>query len=251
MDKKLQTKISKMVESKSVPNILFYGPYLCGKEELCKQLIIDIYKTREQVNKFVLMINCLSNKGIKTIKEHIKLFSMQVLNTTRDVSFKTIVLMHSENLTYESQYSLRRTIEQYNKTTRFVLLCENKYQLLSPICSRFAHFYVNNGNYSKKIHKHLDKFNYGKFNTILAPYFSGLSTNTLDLKTIYKTSLLLYNNNYNAFEVLNKFSANPNYNSINLIFADLNRNLRNELMSIFYLLAIFRNNSKIQIYEYY
>lgn len=241
----IQRRLEKLVQKKSIPNIIFYGPYNCGKERACDIFVNNIYKDDTNINKYVLVINCLSTNGIKIIKEHIKLFSMQIFNKTESVKFKIIILKYSENLTYDSQYSLRRTIEQYSKTTRFVLICENKNQLLTPICSRFAHIYVNDNN-KTKIYKNIDNFKYMKYNKIIQKYH-----NNLNLKNICDISLELYKNNFYSYEILNKFKNNVNYDNVKLLFNNLNKNFKNEVLSIFFLLVIFRNNVEIEIFHYY
>ena len=45
---------------------------MCGKENMYEEFIKNLYKTPENVTKYVLTINCLSTNGIKIIKEHIK-----------------------------------------------------------------------------------------------------------------------------------------------------------------------------------
>jgi DNA polymerase III delta prime subunit len=250
---KVKTKLDSYIEKDSIPNILFYGPYMCGKEEIYRKFIIDLYKSNENISKYVLTINCLSTNGIKIIKEHIKLFSMQIFNKTKDVNFKTIVLEHADNLTYDSQYSLRRTIEQYSKTTRFIFVCENKYRLLNPLSSRFAHIYINE-NRNKCLHNNIDKFNYTKYNFLIEKY-NNLIKNTdpkiNKLLEIYKISYEFHKCNFHCFEIFSKFRSNPNYNNLSLIFGKINKNICNDLFSIFYLLVVFRNNLEIEIYDYY
>ena len=51
---------------------------------------------------------------------------MQIIKKDENLMFKTIILEYAENLTYDSQYCLRRTIEQYSNHTRFIILCEVK-----------------------------------------------------------------------------------------------------------------------------
>lgn len=250
---KVKTKLDSYIEKDSIPNILFYGPYMCGKEEIYRKFIIDLYKSNENISKYVLTINCLSTNGIKIIKEHIKLFSMQIFNKTKDVNFKTIVLEHADNLTYDSQYSLRRTIEQYSKTTRFIFVCENKYRLLNPLSSRFAHIYINE-NRNKCLHNNIDKFNYTKYNFLIEKY-NNLIKNTdpkiNKLLEIYKISYEFHKCNFHCFEIFSKFRSNPNYNNLSLIFGKINKNICNDLFSIFHLLVVFRNNLEIEIYDYY
>ena len=250
MTKELINKIDNLSKNENLSNILFYGPFLNGKEHLSNHLIKNIYKTTNNINKYVLKINCLSINGIKNIKEHIKLFSMQILNKTDLIKFKTIVLENAEYLTYDSQYSLRRTIEHYNETTRFILICENKYKLLAPICSRFYHIYIDNNKYNK-IYNNYDSFNYTKYNSIMKRYFEKNSENTLSVIDIMEISNSLYNNNFYAYEIFSKFKNNPNYNNVDIIFNKICFNYKNEIMSIFFILNIFRNNSKIEISEYY
>lgn len=243
--KEKQNKIDYFVNSNNVPNLLIYGPYLNGKEDLCKYFINKVY-TKDSIKKYVLTINCLSNSGIKMIKDNIKLFSMQIINKSNNIHFKTIILQYCEYLTYDSQYSLRRTIEQFSKNTRFILLCENKNKLLNPICSRFVHIYVNNNLHNIYFNDFV-KFKYVIFNKIIKDY----EKNKDNLNSILQLSKELYLNNFYSYEILSKFKKHINYNLINMIFEKVCHNLRNEELCIFYLLNIFRNNLKIQIYELY
>lgn len=250
---KVNIKLDAYIEKDSIPNILFYGPYMCGKEQTYNQFIKNLYKTPESISKYVLIINCLSTNGIKIIKEHIKLFSMQITKQTNDVNFKTIVLEHADNLTYDSQYSLRRTIEQYSKTTRFIFICEDKYHLLNPLASRFAHIYINE-NPNKCIHNNIDKFSYSKYNYLIKKYNDLIQSNDSNINVlmeIYKLSVEFHKNNFYCFEIFYKMKDNPNYENLSLVFGKINKNLCCDLFSIFYLLVLFRNNSEIEIYDYY
>uniref|UniRef100_A0AB39JEG0 Replication Factor C Small Subunit n=1 Tax=Florenciella sp. virus SA2 TaxID=3240092 RepID=A0AB39JEG0_9VIRU len=250
MEKDIINKIDNISNNKNLSNILFYGPFLHGKEDICDYLIKSIYNTNQNIAKYVLTINCLSINGIKNIKEYIKLFSMQILNKTDTIKFKTIILKNAEYLTYDSQYSLRRTIEHYNKTTRFILICDNKYKILNPICSRFHQIYIDNHKYNKKYNNY-DNFNYIKYNSIMKKYFEKISNDTLTPKDIISISSELYSNNFYAYEIIDKFKKNPNYNNVDIIFDNICFNYKNEIMSIFFLLNVFRNNLKIEISEYY
>ena len=244
---RIKEKIKKLIDTDNVPNILLYGPFLCGKEIISDYVINYIYKNDKNIiDKYVLKINCLSNNGIKKIKENIKLFSMQIINNKYNVKFKVILLQYSEYLTYDSQYSLRRTIEQYNHNTRFILLCENKFKLLNPICSRFSHFYVNNSN-NNIIN---NNFNYNKYNKIMSK-FENINNCSNTLYNILTISKELYLNNYYSYEILNRFKNNINYNNVKLIYNNYCYNLKNEILSIFFLLNIFRNNYKIEISKIY
>lgn len=250
---KAKMKLDSYIQKASIPNILFFGPYIGGKEEIYQQFIANLYNSNENISKYVLTINCLSTNGIKIIKEHIKLFSMQIFNKTKDVNFKTIVLEHADNLTYDSQYSLRRTIEQYSKTTRFIFVCENKYRLLNPLSSRFAHIYINEKR-NMSLHNNIDKFNYTKYKYLIQKYNNLLQNKDPQINKlleIYKISVEFHKYNFHCFEIFQKFRTNPNHNNLSLIFGKVNKNFCNDLFSIFYLLVVFRNNLEIEIYDYY
>ena len=250
---KVIMKLDNYIQKDSIPNLLFFGPYMCGKEETYKKFINNLYKSNDNIFKYVLTINCLSTNGIKIIKEHIKLFSMQILKKTKDVNFKTIVLEHADNLTYDSQYSLRRTIEHYSKTTRFIFVCENKYRLLNPLSSRFAHIYINE-NRNKRLHNNIDKFNYTKYNHLIQKYNDLLQNKDPKINKlleIYKIGTEFHKYNFHCFEIFQKFRNNPNFDNLALIFEKINKNFCNDVFSIFYLLVVFRNNSEIEIYDYY
>src|SRR6185437_17180649 len=47
-------------------------------------------------------------------------------------SFKTVVILNTDELTYQTQAFLRRTMEQYSKTCRFILCCNNLSKINPP-----------------------------------------------------------------------------------------------------------------------
>ena len=48
---------------------------------------------------------------------------MQIIaKEQNNIYFKTIILKYCEYLTYDSQYSLRRTIEMFSNNTRFIIV---------------------------------------------------------------------------------------------------------------------------------
>ena len=243
-----KTKLNNFIKNDNIPNLLIYGPHLCGKETICDEFINDIYNSKELKKKYVLKINCVSIKGIKMIKENIKLFSMQIINKKSNVYFKTIILYHAEFLTYDSQYSLRRTIEQFSNNTRFILLCQDKTNILSPILSRFVHIYINNNNNNSII---FTNQNYTKINKYINEYNKIIEDEENILNKLYYLSTDMYNDNIFAIELLTRFKNHKNYNKIKMIFEKQRINFRNETLSIFYILSLFRNNQDFEIYDLY
>lgn len=235
-------QLNQLIHMDNIPNLLFHGPYLEGKEELCKYFVQCIHPTHENYQKYVLWINCLYNNGIQSMKQHIKLFAMQIMKQTESLKFKVVVLQHAEYLTHDSQYCLRRTIEQYNKNTRFVILCKNKHKLLQPICSRFVQMYIN-------VHEHKKQFliaspfRYPKYKQLMSIY------ETCTFKELYPLAHLFYKEHFLAIELLAKFKTHPNYDNVYFIFESFRKEIKNEILSIFYLLNVFRNKSHIQIFS--
>ena len=71
------------------------------------------------------------------------------------------------------------------------------------------------------------------------------------LNNLYKLSEEIYKNNILSFEILHKFKKHENYNNIFLMFEKYRINVRNEIFCIFFLLCVFRNNQKIEIFDLY
>lgn len=248
---KKEKQLESFIIKQNVPNLLFFGPYMNGKEKICYNFIHRLYPNQEDFNKYVLMINCLTTNGIQTMKDIIKLFSMQIIQKTSGLYFKTIVLQYAEYLTNDAQYSLRRTIEQYNHNTRFILLCEKKHQLLQPICSRFVHYYINDSNTYFHPLLTLDSFQYAKYNMYMKEYEQVIQCKESSTLSVYRIAKRMYHDHFSAHDLLLKQKKHPNYDSIVIMFRKCCGIFRNEILCIFYILSLFRNKSKIQILNIY
>ena len=55
---------------------------------------------------------------------------------------KTVILRNADKLTQDAQSALRRCIEIYSKSTRFIIIVENKDNILNPILSRFCSMFI-------------------------------------------------------------------------------------------------------------
>ena len=164
-----------------------------------------------------------------------------------------ILLKHAEYLTYDSQYSLRRTIEQYSNSTRFVLICESKKNLLAPILSRFVPLYINDESRTKH-----DNFNICTNNPsvmikeMIEKYYSIIKEEPENiLIELFYLSEEIYRNNIFAFEILHKFKKHKNYNNVFMMFEKFRMNVRNETFCIFFILCVFRNNHNLEIFDLY
>ena len=97
---------------------------------------------KETINSYVMYVNCAQGKGIKFIRDDLKLFAKTHISTKGGNFFKSIILLNADKLTIDAQSALRRCIEVFSHTTRFFIVVEDKYKLLKPILSRFCEIYV-------------------------------------------------------------------------------------------------------------
>ena len=139
----IHEKLKYFIEIKKIPNIIFHGVSGCGKRTLVKLFIQDIYNhNKESIKNYVMEVNCAHGKGIRFIREELKLFARTNINLKDGETFKTIILSNADKLTIDAQSALRRCIELFSHSTRFFIIVEDKYKLLKPILSRFCEIFV-------------------------------------------------------------------------------------------------------------
>jgi replication factor C small subunit len=85
-----------------------------------------------------VLLHNSDERGIDVVRQKIK--NIARLAPFGNVPFKIIFLDEADNLTADAQAALRRTMETYTKTSRFVLSCNYSSRLIEPIQSRTAVF---------------------------------------------------------------------------------------------------------------
>ena len=164
--KNVKDKLSVFIEEKKIPHIIFYGPSGCGKRNVLRFFIHKIYKTPENIKKYVMYINCAHSKGIRFIRDELKFFAKTNIHLHHGSIFKSIVLFNADKLTTDAQSALRRCIEQFSHTTRFFIVIENQNKLLKPILSRFCNIFIKlpsiNGK-STSLHLYKQQFTTSKY----------------------------------------------------------------------------------------
>ena len=68
------------------------------------------------------------------VKEYAKRYPLCIFESSRE--FKMVQINHLDNLSYYAQTSLRRTIEKYSKTCRFIMWCYSLSKVIEPLRSR-------------------------------------------------------------------------------------------------------------------
>lgn len=127
-----------------MPHLLFYGPPGTGKTSTALAICRGIFRKPEIIKERVLELNASDERGIKVVREKIKTFAAQALNTYDDTPFfKFIILDEADVMTNDSQFALRRIIEQYSHITRFILICNYVSKIIPPLASRCSKYKFN------------------------------------------------------------------------------------------------------------
>lgn len=150
-----------MSEDESIPHIIFYGQNGSGKKtavRLFLEMLYDStvnnapevsYQVSGSGNNVTEVLVKQSNYHIEIrpfntnfdrylvqeiIKEYAQRVPLNIFLTSRN--FKTVVINNVDNLLYYAQMSLRRTMEKYSNTCRFVMWCESLSRVIEPLRSR-------------------------------------------------------------------------------------------------------------------
>ena len=129
-------RVKAFVEQKNMPHLLFAGPAGVGKTTLSLVIAKMLFGDDWQYN--FLELNASDERGIDIVRNKIKDFART--KSIKDVPFKIIYLDECDSLTKEAQQALRRTMENYTNTCRFILSCNYSSKILDPIQSRCTVF---------------------------------------------------------------------------------------------------------------
>ncbi len=129
-------RVAAFVKEKNMPHLLFSGPAGVGKTSL--SLVIAKKLFGESWHSNLLELNASDERGIDVIRNKVKDFART--RAIGDVPFKIIYLDECDALTREAQQALRRTMENYTQTCRFILSANYSSKIIDPIQSRCAIF---------------------------------------------------------------------------------------------------------------
>ena len=133
--KEIVNRLSAFVKNKNVPHLLFAGPAGVGKTTCAMAMAKELFGDNWHSN--FLEMNASDERGIDMIRTKVKDFAR---TKPIDAPFKIILLDEADALTSEAQHALRRMMEKYTTTCRFILDCNYSSKILLPIQSRCVVF---------------------------------------------------------------------------------------------------------------
>ena len=134
--KNIITALKQFIEKKSLPHCLFAGKQGIGKTTTALCIAHELYGNQWKNN--FLELNASDERGIDTIRTKVKDFA-RTLSFDKN-TFKIIYLDEADALTRDAQQALRRMMEKYVNTCRFILSVNYSSRIIPPIQSRCAVF---------------------------------------------------------------------------------------------------------------
>jgi len=134
--KDIVERLKSFVKSRNVPHCIFAGPPGTGKTTAALCLSRDLYGVGYR--EHIMELNASDERGIDVVRETVKTFAR--VRSIGEIPFKIMILDESDNMTADAQQALRRTMERFTETCRFVLIANYSGKIIEPIQSRCAPF---------------------------------------------------------------------------------------------------------------
>lgn len=126
LPKSIKDQVKEFVSSGQIPHLLLAGGAGSGKTTLARAI-------SNEINADLLFMNFSNDNGIDTIRNKIVQFAS---TASFDGNLKIILGDEFDYCTANAQAALRGIMEEFHKTTRFILTCNFKNRVIEPIHSR-------------------------------------------------------------------------------------------------------------------
>jgi len=153
--------LKKMATDESIPHLIFCGPEGSGKKTLINLFLEmlfdeDVHKIGDSIynvsgsgntkkdvvikqSNYHIIIEPNNNNFDRyliqdVVKEYAKKVPLRMFRSKK--SFKVVFINNVDNLLYYAQTALRRTMEKFSGTCRFIMLCKSLSKVISPLTSR-------------------------------------------------------------------------------------------------------------------
>jgi len=134
--KEIVNRLKSFVEARNIPHCIFAGPPGTGKTTAALCLAHDLYG--DVYREHLMELNASDERGINVVRETVKTFAR--IRTIGEIPFKIMILDEADNMTGDAQQALRRTMERFTETCRFILIANYSGKVIEPIQSRCAPF---------------------------------------------------------------------------------------------------------------
>jgi replication factor C small subunit len=134
--KDIVERLHSFVKNRNVPHCIFAGPPGTGKTTAALCLTHDLYG--EGFREHLMELNASDERGINVVRETVKTFAR--IKSIGEIPFKILILDEADNMTGDAQQALRRTMERFTETCRFILIANYSGKIIEPIQSRCAPF---------------------------------------------------------------------------------------------------------------
>lgn len=126
-------RLKRCVKNKRLSNLLFVGKPGIGKTSMAQALAHDMFGAGYEYKFYEL--NASDDRKLSTIREKVK---KTAESQTIDGDFRIIFLDEADHLEWRAQPALRRIIEDYSDTCRFILSCNYGNKIIDPLVDRLV-----------------------------------------------------------------------------------------------------------------